>query len=142
MTLPSIVIDTNVFISALRSQRGASYLLMSHLDSGKFIPNVSVPLILEYEDVAKRQLSHLTLTEQDVDDILDYICQIAVHHRIFYLWRPVLRDPKDDLVLELAVAAKCDVIVTFNVRDFVGSEQFGVHVIPPKVFLQQIGVLP
>lgn len=141
MPLPSIVIDTNIFIAALRSQRGASYLLMSLLDSGKFIVNISVPLILEYEDVAKRQLNDLTLTEQDVDDILDYVCQIAVHHRIFYLWRPVLRDPKDDLVLELAVAAKCDVIVTFNVRDFVGSEQFGVEVMPPKLFLQQIGVL-
>lgn len=142
MTTPKIVIDTNVFIAALRSKRGASYLLLSLIDSGKFVIHISVPLILEYEDVAKRQLNDLPLTEQDVNDILDYICKVAVHQAIFYLWRPVLKDPKDDMVLEVAVAAECQYIVTFNVRDFVGSEQFGIQTIPPKVFLQQIGVLP
>ncbi len=140
--VPKIVIDTNVFIAVLRSQRGASYLLLSLLDSGKFIVNISVPLILEYEDVAKRQLDALTLDEQDIDDILDYICSISVHQRIFYLWRPLLKDPKDDLVLELAVAAECNFIVTSNMRDFVGSDQFGIQVVPPKAFLQHIGVLP
>lgn len=142
MTVPRIVIDTNVFIAALRSRRGASYLLLSLLVSGKFTINISVPLILEYEDVAKRQLKDLALTEEDGDDVLDFVCQVATHHHIFYLWRPMLRDAKDDLVLELAVAADCDFIVTFNVRDFGGSDQFGIQVVPPKVFLQQIGVLP
>lgn len=142
MVTPKIIIDTNVFIAALRSKRGASYLLLSLLDSGKFIVNISVPLILEYEDVAKRQLNDLSLTEQDITAIVDYICHIAVHQPIFYLWRPVLRDAKDDMVLEVAVAATCEYIVTFNVRDFVGSEQFGIQIVPPKVFLQQIGVLP
>jgi putative PIN family toxin of toxin-antitoxin system len=139
--IPNVVIDTNVFIAALRSKRGASYLLLSLLDSGKFVMHISVPLILEYEDVALRQLNNLTLNEQDIKDILDYICKVAVHRPIFYLWRPVLKDPKDDMVLELAVAAECQYIVTFNVRDFIGSEQFGIHVVPPKVFLQHIGVL-
>lgn len=142
MATPKIIIDTNVFIAALRSKRGASYLLLSLLDSGKFVVNISVPLILEYEDVAKRQLSDLTLTEQEITDIVDYMCHVAVHQPIFYLWRPVLRDAKDDMVLEVAVAAACDYIVTFNVRDFVGSEQFGIHIVPPKVFLQRIGVIP
>ena len=142
MTTPKIVIDTNVLIAVLRSKREASYLLLSLIDSGKFVVHISVPLVLEYEDVAKRQLSDLILTEQDVNDILDYFCNVAVHQSIFYLWRPVLRDPKDDMVLEVAVAAECEYIVTFNVRDFAGSEQFGIQIIPPKVFLQQIGVLP
>jgi putative PIN family toxin of toxin-antitoxin system len=141
MMMPKVVIDTNVFIAALRSKRGASYLLLSLLDSGKFVPYISVPLVLEYEDVAIRQLGSLVLSEQDITDILDYICKVAVHQSIFYLWRPVLKDPKDDMVLELAVAADCQYIVTFNIRDFVGSEQFGIQVVPPKVFLQHIGVL-
>ena len=46
------------------------------------------------------------------------------------------------MVLEVAVAANCQYIVSFNVRDFVGSEQFGVQAITPKVFLQQLGVIP
>lgn len=142
MNAPKIVIDTNVFISALRSKRGASYLLWSLLDSGQFVPHISVPLVFEYEDVAKRQLKDLTISEQDVDDILDYMCKVAIHQRIFYLWRPVLKDQKDDMVLEVAVAANCQFIITFNVRDFVGSEQFKVQVVPPKVFLQHIGVIP
>lgn len=121
---------------------GASYLLLSLIDSEKFVVNISVPLILEYEDVAKRQLNALALTEQSVNNILDYMCQIAVHHQIFYVWRPVLKDAKDDMVLEVAVAAEANYIVTFNMRDFVGSEQFGVRVLPPKAFLQQIGILP
>ncbi len=142
MAILKIVIDTNVFIAALRSRRGASYLLLSLLDGGKFVMNVSVPLVLEYEAVAKRQLSDLALTEQEVNDIVDYICKVAVHQSIYYLWRPFLKDPKDDMVLEVAVAAECKYIVTFNVRDFGGSEQFGIQIVPPKVFLQQIGVLP
>jgi putative PIN family toxin of toxin-antitoxin system len=142
MNVPRIVIDTNVFISALRSRRGASYLLLSLLDSGKFVTNISVPLVFEYEDVAKRQLKDLALTEQDVNDILDYMCKVAVHQHIFYLWRPVLKDPKDDMVLEVAVAAECEFIITFNVRDVVGSEQFGIQVVTPKIFLQQLGVIP
>lgn len=142
MKAPQIVIDTNVFIAALRSKRGASYLLMTLLDSGKFGLSISVPLVFEYEDVAKRQLNDLALTEHEVNDILDYVCTLAAHQRIFYLWRPLLRDPKDDMVLEVAVAANCQYIVTFNVRDFVGSESFGVQAITPKVFLQQLGVIP
>ncbi len=142
MAVPQIVIDTNVFIAALRSRRGASYLLLSLVDSGKFAINISVPLVLEYEDVAKRQLNDLVLMEQDIDDILDYLCHVGVHRRIFYLWRPALKDPKDDLILELAVAAECEYIVTFNVRDFVGSHRFGIEVVTPKIFLQHIGVLP
>ena len=58
---------------------------------------------------------------------------------MFYLWRPTLRDSNDDLVLELAVAADCDAIVTFNQRDFAGVEQFGLRVVTPGEFLKEIG---
>jgi len=135
-----IVIDTNIFFAALYSQRGASYKLLSLINSGKFGSNVSVPLILEYEDVAKRNLDKITPTAQDVDDIIDYICEVAKQQKIFYLWRPFLRDPKDDMVLELAVAAGCQYIITFNMRDFQGvEEEFGIGVVKPKEFLQKIG---
>lgn len=137
-----IVTDTNVLVAALRSSRGASHKLLMLINSGKFEINVSVPLVLEYEDAAKRFIGEIPLTERDIDDILDYICAVANRKQIFYLWRPFLRDAKDDMVLELAVAASCDFIVTYNKKDFQGVERFGLEVVTLKEFLQEIGELP
>jgi putative PIN family toxin of toxin-antitoxin system len=135
-----IVIDTNIFISSLYSRRGYAYELMSQIDSEKFEVNISVPLILEYEDVSKRMVEKLTISEEDIDIVIDYICAIGNRHEIFYLWRPFLKDPRDDMVLELAVAASCEYIVTYNHKDFEGVEdQFGISIVTPEEFLQQIG---
>ena len=141
MPVPDIVIDTNVFVAALRSRHGASYRLLTLLDSGLFTANISVPLILEYEEVAKRMVDRIGLTAEDVDDVLDYICRIAKQRTVFYLWRPLLGDPQDDMILELAVVANCSYIVTYNLRDFRGAERFGIRVATPKAFLQKIGSL-
>ena len=81
------------------------------------------------------QFVELGLSEADVDTVVDFICAQAHHRRIFFLWRPFLRDPKDDMVLEVAVEAQCRHIVTFNTRDFAGTEQFGVRPITPREFL-------
>ena len=137
-----IVIDTNVLAAAIQSKRGASYRLLMLINSGKFTIHISVPLVLEYEDVVKRLLADIPLTEQDIDDILDYLCAVAQQEQIFYLWRPFLKDPKDDMVLELAVTASCDFIVTYNKRDFQGAERFDLRVVTPKEFLEEIGELP
>ena len=65
------------------------------------------------------------------------------HHReIYFLWRPVLRDPKDDMVLEVAVEASCEFVVTHNLRDFRGIERFGVGALTPSEFLREIGEIP
>jgi predicted nucleic acid-binding protein len=82
------------------------------------------------------------LAAGEVDDVLDYLCSAADQCEIFYLRRPFLKDPKDDMVLELAVEARCRYLVTFNVRDFTGAEQFGIEVVTPKQFLQIIGEIP
>ena len=137
-----VVIDTNVFLSALRSRRGASFLLLSLVEDKQFIVNLSVPLVLEYEEAAKRMAKEIGLTYKDIDDVLDYLCRIARHRQIFFLWRPYLKDPHDDHVLELAVEAKCDCIITYNTRDFAGADRFGLRVATPKEFLQRIGALP
>ena len=134
--------DTNVLVTALRSQSGASYRMLSLVDSGKFTLGVSVPLVLEYEAATKRHLKAVGLGISDVDAILDYLCRTAEHYKVYYLWRPFLRDPKDDMVLELAVSSNADYIVTYNGADFKGSDQFGIKVVTPKQLLQQIGELP
>lgn len=133
-----VVLDTSVLVAALRSQRGASYEVLSRVGSAEFELNVSVPLVLEYEAAAKAQARELGLTHADIDDVVDYLCSVAHPRQIFYLWRPVLRDPKDDMVLELAVEAGCDAIITHNLRDFVGAERFGITVLTPGAFLQQL----
>ena len=142
MTAPQVVIDTNVFVSALLSKRGAAYRLLTLVGSGLFQLNVSVPLIIEYEDAARRILHQTALTPDDLDDILDYVCQVSNRQKIFFLWRPFLRDPKDDMVLELAAAAGCDSLITFNTKDFAGIERFGLKAMTPQAFLRQIGQIP
>ena len=138
---PQVVLDTNVIYSALRSRRGASFKILSLLGSGRFEIHLSVPLVLEYEEVLQKKRRDLGLTESDVDDVLDYLCRIAGLHEIHFLWRPRLKDPDDEMILELAVGASCDYIVTYNKADFPGVEKFGVELVTAKELLQKIGAL-
>ena len=105
------------------------------LGTGAYDVSVSVPLVLEYEAVARRHARELRLTHADVDAVVDFVGVQAQHRTIFYLWRPFLRDPADDMVLEVAVEAQCQVIVTLNRKDFAGIEQFGLQVLTPREFL-------
>ena len=133
-----IVIDTNVFITSLRSKNGASYRLLYKADRSKFIQCISTPLIFEYESVAKRQSKEFNLDDKDIDAILNKLCQISEKCKIFFLWRPFLKDAKDDFILELAVESQSDFIVTYNTRHFKGIEKFGIQAITPKAFLECI----
>jgi len=139
---PGIVIDTNVIVAALRSRRGASQRLLRLVGTGAFEVNLSVPMVFEYEEAGKRTAEELGLDPALVDDLVDYLCQVAHHRRIHFLWRPYLRVVDDDFVLELAVEAECEIIVTFNKKDFVGIDRFGVRALTPGEFLGEIGELP
>ncbi len=136
-----IVIDTNVLFTALRSSRGASYKLVSLLTSGRFSIAISVPLIIEYEDVLRRGKLPASISEKDISDFLDFLCYVGYRQDIFYLWRPFLPDSSDDLVLEVAVAGGCDAIITYNKRHFKNVEKFGLRILEPKEFLSEIGVI-
>lgn len=83
----------------------------------------------------------LGLTQDDVTDVVDARCALAKHQNIYFLWRPYLRDRNDEMVLELAVAAQCDCIVTYNHSDFSGANKFAIRVINSRTFLQEIGEL-
>lgn len=137
--LRPVVLDTNVLVAGLWSRKGASFRLLDQARRGRVEPVLSVPLVLEYEMVLKRRAGELGLVPPDIDAILDWVCTIGHHQRIHFLWRPTLRDPRDELVLELAVAAGCRPIVTFNARDFVGAERLGVEIITPAEALRQMG---
>ena len=142
MSVPDIVIDTNVVVSALRSRRGASHRLLTLVGRGRFEIHLSVPLVLEYEYAARELPSDLSLDEGDVADILDYLCAVGRLWDVFFLWRPLLRDPGDDMILELAVTAGCDAIVSYNKRDLSRARDFGLRVLDPREFLIELGDLP
>ena len=138
-----VVFDTNVLISALMSATGASFLLIHLVRAGVLRPAVTAPLVFEYDDVASRPglLPHLSPSE--ITGFLDWFVSISSQHKVHYLWRPLLRDSKDDMVLEAAVAASADFLVTFNTSDFVGASSLGVRVVTPPQLLKLIpSVLP
>ena len=134
-----IVLDTNVLVAGLRSSLGASNRVLSLVGGEWFTHVVSVALLFEYEAAVKRPESGIRLPLPAIDDILDYVCAAGERQPIYFLWRPTLPDPNDDLVLEVAVHGRCDRIVTFNTRDFVGSARFGIQVETPAEFLRSLG---
>ena len=136
---PKIVIDTNVFIAALKSVRGASYKLLFDTSRKKYEQCISPALIFEYESVAKRASSKILLNNSEIDSILDMICEWSNKCEIYFLWRPFLKDPKDDFILELAVESQSEFIITYNKNDFEGIKKFGVKALTPKEFLKKIG---
>lgn len=115
-----VVLDTDVVIAAVLSERGASRQLLLRVVDGLLPAVVSVPLMLEYEAVLKRP-THLQasgLTVGDMEIILDQLAASMQPVDLYFLWRPLLRDAEDDMVLETAVNSGADMIVTFNTGDF------------------------
>lgn len=136
MTTVRVVLDTNVLVSAFRSREGVAFRLLSLLRQGRFEICVSVPLVLEYEDVLHRATD---LRQEDILSVVRYLSSVAHRQKIFFLWRPILPDPKDDMVLELAVASRARYVVTFNEKHFAAAGRFGIQIVTPKAFLSVIG---
>src|SRR5688500_14272826 len=101
MRIPEVVLDTNVLVAGLRSRTGAAFKLLSTVSSGSFGINLSVPLVMEYEAVLLRPELKIPLTRAEIEAFIDFHCAVGRHHEIFFLWRPYLKDPGDDMVLEL-----------------------------------------
>ncbi len=132
-----IVIDTNVILAGLRSKKGASYKLLSILNDQRFQINISTTLIFEYEEVLKREQQQISLTNEDIDDIINGICYLANHHEIFYIWRPLAKDKDDDFLIDLECQAQF--IISYNNKDLKPIEKFGISILTPKQFLQLLG---
>ena len=142
MTPLQIVLDTNVLIAALRSRSGASAALLQNLGAdARWQMNLSVSLVAEYTEIVHREGRTVGYSWQDCEDFLDYVCAAGIERPIYFRWRPVLSDPDDDLVLELAVACGSAHIVTHNRRDFTGSQRFGIVPLSPGEFLMILRTL-
>jgi putative PIN family toxin of toxin-antitoxin system len=132
------VFDTCVWVAALRSQQGASFLIFQALQQRLLQGFISVPLLFEYEEVLRRdqQLANFWVALDELEIILGILTDRLQPSTINFRWRPQLRDPKDEMVLECAVNAGAKAIVTFNQRDFLpAATTFGLEVIPPKALL-------
>lgn len=133
-----VVFDTSLLVAAVRSKQGASYALISLLPSTQFQICLSVALYVEWQAVLTRA-EYLPPNQQIENALafLRYLASVAHLQDIYYLWRPQLRDPNDDMVLELAVASQTKYIVTHNVRDF-QNLNFDIQAITPSDFLKLI----
>ena len=132
------ILDTCVLVSALRSKEGASHRVLQAVLAGKIRLALSVALAIEYEEVCLRPGLIPALDSAQIVKVIDGLCSLSQHQRIFYTWRPFLPDPDDDLVLELALAAGAPFIITQNFKDFRGSESLGIRIVTPAQALTSI----
>lgn len=129
-----VVLDTDVLVSAIRSERGASRLLLRDAFRKRYRLLASVPLMLEYEAVLTRtqHLQASDLSSGNIQELLDAVAAVAEPVRLAFLWRPVLPDPDDDMVLETAINGRADMLVTLNGRHFrAATRSFAVEVVAP-----------
>lgn len=138
-----LVLDTAIMVAALRSDAGASRLLLTYglQRHASLRMLLSVPLLIEYEAVLTRpeHLRAARLSVQDVGDVLDAVAAIAEEVELDFLWRPAVADADDEMVLETAVNGRADGIVTFNIRDFAEvADRFGIAVMSPADALRKV----
>lgn len=134
------VLDTSVVVAAFRSRRGASNLLLERVARGLIRSLATTALFLEYEEVLLRPEHRLAtgMSQEDVANALAALASAAEPVEVYFRWRPQLRDPADELVLEAAVNGRADALVTYNVRHFApAAERFELRVITPQSCLQE-----
>lgn len=138
--MKKVIIDTDVMVAALCSDKGKSRELLLHIIDGAVAMGCSVPLFMEYEAVLTREknLQRAGLSKDDVVYILDDLAGTIIPIGRHFNWRPIAQDPDDDLVIETAVNGNIKTIVSFNLKDMkVGAERFGIEVIRPAVFMER-----
>jgi putative PIN family toxin of toxin-antitoxin system len=136
-----VVLDTDVIVAGMRSPGGASAEILRKARQGRVTLLMSVPLAVEYEAICSEAEHRLAagLSEREVGIFLDAIVAMAEPVKTHFLWRPQLRDPGDEMVLEAAVNGRADLLVTFNVRDFgAAPSRFGIEVMIPRDALERI----
>lgn len=130
-----VVIDTNVLVSGLRSNQGASFKVLTLLGSHYFQTIISVAVFLEYEEVLLREN---ILDPKELDTFLLYLYKVSRRQSIFFLYRPNSNDPKDEMFFDLAIASQAEYLITHNLKDYKNASKYGFKAITPKQFLEII----
>ena len=135
-----IVLDTHILVAAARSRLGASFALLTTLRQARFTALVSVPLMLEYAAVLKRpeQLAASGRTAEMTDKFLDALALRLEPVHLHYLWRPQLRDPADEMVLETALNGRAQALITLNTADFGAAGHFNLALLTPGAFCKKL----
>jgi predicted nucleic acid-binding protein len=129
------VMDTNVLYAAFRSRLGASFEVFRRLRLGEWTAVVSNHLVHEYEEILKANASSLGLSLEDVDELLNAICARAEEWQLQSGWWPILTDPDDEPMVQLACESAANRIVTHNVRHLAPAANVGIEVLKPGQFL-------
>ena len=136
-----LVIDTNVFISALISSTGASRTVLRACLQGKYQPLMGTALFLEYESILSRSevMARCRLPKADIEALLAALMSVSEWVRVYYLWRPNLNDEADNHLIELAIAGNAEAIVTQNVKDFQRAELLfpQLSILSPEVLIAE-----
>src|SRR5258708_6001939 len=130
-----VVLDTDVIVAGMRSPGGASAEILRKARQGRVTLLVSVPLAVENEAICSEAEHRLAagLSEREVEIFLDGVVAMSEPVKTHFLWRPQLRDPGDEMVLEAAVNGRADALGTFNVRGFgTVPARFGIEVMGPR----------
>jgi putative PIN family toxin of toxin-antitoxin system len=139
--LRRVVLDTSVVVATLRTRSGAGNAVLRLVANRRLIALVSPPLFLEYEDVLKRAEQRIAygLTLEMIDEFLAELAALIEPVEVRFLWRPQVRDPSEEMVLEAAINGRADALVTYNIRDFaVAGVRFAVPVLRPPDLLKMV----
>ena len=124
-----VVVDTSVVVAGLRTRSGAGNAVLRLIANRRLVALATPPLFLEYEDVLKRPEQRLAhgLALDAIDEFLAELAALVEPVEVHFLWRPQVRDPKDEMVLEAAINGQADALITYNVRDFtLAGERFAI----------------
>jgi putative PIN family toxin of toxin-antitoxin system len=136
-----LVLDTDVVVAGMRSPSGASAALLRAAREQHVTILASLPLALEYEEICTlyEHRNAAGLTAEEGRAFLDVVLAVVEPIEIYFLWRPQLHDPDDEMVLEVAINGRANAIVTFNLRDYgTVPERFGISVLRPAEALRRI----
>ena len=136
-----VVFDTSVVVAGLRTRSGAGNAVLRLVASGRLVALATPPLFLEYEDALKRAEQRLAhgLAPEGVDEFLSEFAALVEPVELHFRWRPQLRDPGDEMVLEAAINGEADALVTYNTADFAAAgDRFGIAVLRPAELLKKV----
>lgn len=132
------VMDTNVLVAAFRSRQGASFEIFRRLRLGEWTAVLSNHLLFEYEELLKRQALLLGLRLEDVDELLNAICARGEQYLLSHGWQPILIDPDDEPLVQLAIESDAFRIVSHNIRHLRPAAQLGVELLRPREFVDKL----
>jgi putative PIN family toxin of toxin-antitoxin system len=132
---PRAVLDTNVLVAAFRSRTGASFEIFQRLRLDEWTAVLSNHLIYEYEEVLKRDAAALSLSLNDIDQLLNAICARGEEWSLTHNWEPILHDSDDEPLVQLAQESGSRIIITHNTRHLQPAAALGIQVLKPREFL-------